>query len=378
MKLKELGDYYIGLTYKPESVSDDGTIVLRSGNIQNGKFDLNDIVRVKANIREKQYVKPGDILMCSRNGSANLVGKSTIIPNISEPMTFGAFMTIFRTPYNRYLSLFLKSKSFRRQLASSKTTTINQITINMLDNIEIDLPEMAVQEERCYKLEALQKVIDSRYEQLKKLDDLVKARFVEMFGDPVVNQFGWAQTSLRDVAQGKLSYGSGASAIDFDGSIRYVRITDINETGELDSDSKSPDKYDDKYLLHDGDILFARSGATVGKTFRYNQEKHGKCIYAGYLIRLVPDISKVLPDYVYWYTKTSYYSSFVEKVQRAVAQPNINAQEYGSLTICVPPLDVQERFVGFIKQVDKSKSVIQKSLEETQLLIDSLMQEYFG
>ena len=125
MKLKDLGDYFIGLTYKPESVTNEGTIVLRSGNIQRGKFDLSDIVRVNTNIRDKLYVKPGDILMCSRNGSAKLVGKSTVIPETDEPMTFGAFMTVFRTPYNDYLKFFFQSDSFRKQLQSSKTTTIN-------------------------------------------------------------------------------------------------------------------------------------------------------------------------------------------------------------------------------------------------------------
>ena len=162
MKLKELGEYFIGLTYKPENISDKGIIVLRSGNIQDGQFDLSDIVRVDTVIREKQFVKPGDILMCSRNGSARLVGKSTVIPVINEPMTFGAFMTIFRTPYNDYLKFFLQSSSFRKQLSGSKTTTINQITIRMLDNIDMDLPGHVERKKRIEKLETLQKIIGLR------------------------------------------------------------------------------------------------------------------------------------------------------------------------------------------------------------------------
>ena len=178
-----------------------------------------------------------------------------------------------------------------------------------------------------------------------------------MFGDPVLNPFGWEQTSLKEVAVGKLSYGSGASAAEYDGECRYVRITDITDNGELNDDIKSPDKYDEKYLLHDGDVLFARSGATVGKTFRYSEEKHGKSIYAGYLIRLIPNKEKVLADYVFYYTKTEYYVSFVKKAQRAVAQPNINAQEYGDLIICVPPIHLQKEFMAFVNQVDKLKFI---------------------
>ncbi len=336
-------------------------------------------------VDEKKYlelkrfnIQGGDIIVSCRG----TIGETFIVPdNAPLGIMHPSIMKIRLKEgvYDKdYFNALLQMRLKKHEAEANGSGVKMAISATELGNELFPLPAINEQKRISNILSKVRKVIDERCREICAFDELIKARFVELFGDPVVNQFGWAQTSLKNVAQGKLSYGSGASAIDFDGSIRYVRITDINETGELDSDSKSPDKYDDKYLLHDGDILFARSGATVGKTFRYNQEKHGKCIYAGYLIRLVPDISKVLPDYVYWYTKTSYYSSFVEKVQRAVAQPNINAQEYGSLTICVPPLDVQERLVGFIKQVDKSKAVIQKSLDKTQLLLDSLMQKYFA
>ena len=183
-----------------------------------------------------------------------------------------------------------------------------------------------------------------------------------MFGDVVINSKNWEQTTLKNVAIGKLTYGSGASAINFNGKIRYIRITDISNDGELNDDMKSPSICDNKYLLNDGDILFARSGATVGKTFCFNKKRYGEAIYAGYLIRMIPDKKRVLPIYVFYYTKTDYYISFISKAQKAVAQPNINAQEYGDLKICVPPIELQNQFAAFVKQTDKSKFGIQKSL----------------
>lgn len=183
-----------------------------------------------------------------------------------------------------------------------------------------------------------------------------------MFGDPVLNPMRWAQTTLKDIAIGKLSYGSSASATQYDGNLRYIRITDITDNGNLNDDKKSPDSFDEKYLLHTGDVLFARSGATVGKTFCYDEIKHGKAIFAGYLIRMIPDTSKVLPIYVFHYTKTEYYMGFVASSQRAVAQPNINAQEYSDLIICVPPLDLQNQFAAFVAQTDKSKFDVQSSV----------------
>ena len=198
-----------------------------------------------------------------------------------------------------------------------------------------------------------------------------------MFGDPVFNEMRWRRCKLKDISIEKLAYGSGASAIDFSG-LRYIRITDIDECGNLKLDKKSPSHYDEKYLLNTGDILFARSGATVGKTFLYSKEKYGPALYAGYLIRLIPNLSLVNPVFVYHFTNTKFYNDFIAKVQNTVAQPNINAKQYSELDFILPPLSLQNEFADFVAQVDKSQLAIQKSLEELETLKKSLMQEYFG
>ena len=140
-KLPELASYSIGLTYKPEQVSESGTIVLRSGNIQSYKIDLTDVVRVDCPIKESIYVQKDDILMCSRNGSAALVGKVAQIKEIHEPMTYGAFMTVIKSEYSDFLYLYFQSKDFREQVSTGKSSTMNQITQNMLDKISIPLPD---------------------------------------------------------------------------------------------------------------------------------------------------------------------------------------------------------------------------------------------
>ncbi len=142
VKLSTIAEYFNGLTYKPENVVNNGTIVLRSSNIQNSGLDFNDIVRVNAKIKDKIFVKDNDILMCSRNGSAKLVGKVALIKNLNEPMTFGAFMMIIRSneKYANYLLNYFKTLAFRRQISTGATTTINQITGAMLDRISLPLP----------------------------------------------------------------------------------------------------------------------------------------------------------------------------------------------------------------------------------------------
>ncbi len=144
--LSEIAKYWNGLTYKPSDVSSDGTIVLRSNNIQGMQLDLSDTVRVKCAISDKKMIKPNDILMCSRNGSARLVGKVALIPELKEEMSFGTFMMIIRSDYYPYLLTYFQLPTFRSQL-STGTTTINQITRYMLDKVFLPVPDAAKMEE---------------------------------------------------------------------------------------------------------------------------------------------------------------------------------------------------------------------------------------
>lgn len=139
VNLSDIAKYYGGLTYKPEQVSDEGTIVLRSCNIQDGHIQLDDVVRVSGLIKERYLVEPNDILMCSRNGSARLVGKAALINEGCEAMSFGAFMMIIRSAYNPYLLSFFSMPAFRTQI-STGTATINQITARMLNGVKLPLP----------------------------------------------------------------------------------------------------------------------------------------------------------------------------------------------------------------------------------------------
>ena len=143
-KLSDMATYYNGLTYKPENVAAEGTIVLRSSNIQNSQLDFADTVRVNCAIKERLMVQKNDILMCSRNGSAKLVGKVALIKDIQEPMSFGAFMMIIRSHYFGYLMTYFQMDTFRQQIKTGATTTINQITGRMLDDVTIPLPPMAL------------------------------------------------------------------------------------------------------------------------------------------------------------------------------------------------------------------------------------------
>ena len=141
-RLNNIGSTNIGLTYSPSDICNDGTIVLRSSNIVNGKIDLSDLVRVKSNIRENQYLQNTDILICARNGSKRLVGKCALFLGIKEPASFGAFMAVYRSSYNRYIYYFLFTDIFRNILASDDSKQINQLTQDMIKNTLLPLPPL--------------------------------------------------------------------------------------------------------------------------------------------------------------------------------------------------------------------------------------------
>ena len=262
-------------------------------------------------------------------------------------------------------------------ISLGRGATFKEISKSITEQIPIPVPPFEEQKAICSLLDKMNRVIEAKKEQLKELDTLAQAIFYDMFGDPVTNEKGWETSTIDTISTEKLSYGSGASAVEYDGQTRYIRITDINDLGDLNEDVKSPSEIDDKYLLKEGDILFARSGATVGKTYCHN-EKNGRCIYAGYLIKMRPNTSTVLPKYIFYYTKSEYYKAFIRNAQNAVAQPNINAKQYGALIIPIPPLPLQQAFAEKVEAIERQKELINQSLREVQTLFDSRMDYWFS
>ena len=174
-RIRNISQSYIGLTYSPSEVSSQGTIVLRSSNIQDGRMVFDDIVRVTKNISEKLLVEKNDIIICARNGSAKLVGKSAIITEITEPMTFGAFMAICKTSLYQYVSIFLQSDLFFSQLRGvSGTTTINQLTQNNFNGFLIAIPPFEEQHRIFEKINDVLPIVEiygNKQKQLNRLND---------------------------------------------------------------------------------------------------------------------------------------------------------------------------------------------------------------
>lgn len=175
-KLKDLGSSIIGLTYSPDDLvgEGEGTLVLRSSNIKNSRIVFDDNKYVKTNIQDKLIVKEDDILICSRNGSKNLIGKCALIDKKTEGCSFGAFMTIYRSHYNKYLFNVFTSYMFKRQIYNNLGATINQITTDNLNNFKVILPPIKEQEKIASILSKVDENIDEYVNKKQKLEELKK------------------------------------------------------------------------------------------------------------------------------------------------------------------------------------------------------------
>ncbi|PIK20460.1 hypothetical protein CTI18_03505 [Prevotella intermedia] len=183
---------------------------------------------------------------------------------------------------------------------------------------------------------------------INSLDSM--SQFIEMFGtldEPKVEV-----KKLIDVVLSSGQYGSNTSATDYqEGKPRYIRITDINDDGSLNDDIKTAEVIEDKYKLIPGDIVFARTGATVGKTYMHET---GNAIYAGYLIKYQMDESKMKPAFMKAFTHSKTYYNWVANSQKIGAQPNISAAQYDKMPVLVPQIEKQEDFLTIYQQADKS------------------------
>jgi type I restriction enzyme S subunit len=175
----------------------------------------------------------------------------------------------------------------------------------------------------------------------------------------------WCLKKLGECIVDNPEYGANSPAIDYTEQLpRYLRITDISESGALlNGDKKSiPEEIAKDYLLKKGDMVFARSGATVGKTYLHKDDKL-KIAYAGYLIKFNTSIDILLPKYLFYFTKSNFYKIWIQTVLRQGAQPNINAQEYCSLKLPIPPIPEQQKIAEILSTWDEAIEKLERLIE---------------
>ena len=279
--------------------------------------------------------------------------------------------------YNRYLYHFLKnSTEYLNSLG--RGATFKEISKRIVENIEIPLPTL---DEQCRIAAVLDKVsglIAKRREQLDKLDELVKARFVEMFGDET--EFDrWPSCTIGDVADICVGVVIKPTQYYADQGIPAFRSLNIGEMRVKDGDwvyfTKEGHQKNQKSVVRKNDVLVVRSGAPG--TACVATEK-----YDGYnavdIIIAHPDNTKVDSTFLAAFTNMPHGMNQIRGRTGGAAQQHFNVGGYKTLRLIMPPMDQQQKFASFVKQTDKSKLTIQQSLDKLEVLKKALMQQYFG
>ena len=284
---------------------------------------------------------------------------------------------------NRYLYWFLKGNTeFLNSLG--RGATFKEISKQIVASIEINVPPMEQQLVAVNNLERIAAIIQLRKQQLQKLDELVKARFVELFGDMFLNSMHWDEKSLDSMAdvvsgitkgrkvkeQNLLEVPYMAVSNVKDGYIDWTTVKTIEATEqEINQYRLLPD---DVLMTEGGDPDKLGRGAIIKKPLE-------NCIHQNHIFRVRLNESVILPSFFAEYLKHQKAKRyFLGCAKQTTGIASINMRQLKALPVLLPPLQLQRQFSVFVEQTDKSKAAIQKALDETQLLCDSLMQKYFG
>ena len=288
----------------------------------------------------------------------------------------------------QYLYYYLKSDFVLQRIKAVATGSVrDNLKLSMLYEFPIELPKLENQRKIVKILDKVSDVIEKKEQELEQLETLVKSRFVELFGDPYVNPLKWKRLKIKDAVtiepqnglykpqSDYVADGTGTPILRIDGFYNG-RVTDFGSLKRL----KCSGMEQQRYLLLEDDIVINRVNSI---------EYLGKCahikglledtVYESNMMRMHFDPEHYNPVYICKLLCSQYiYDQIVNHAKKAVNQASINQKDVLDFNIYRPPLELQNQFADFVVSVDKSKSKIQKSLEETQLLFDSLMQKYFG
>ena len=278
----------------------------------------------------------------------------------------------------RYLYYFCQYFDFERL---NKAVTIPSLTKSDLLKIELELPTIETQKKIVDRLIKVEQIIQLKKRELQKLDTLVKSRFVELFGDPVINSMGWKKALIGDDCfVTKLAGFEYTQYINYEDSGDVVMVKAQNvKNGKLNRKELSfiSNEVSDslpRSQLAPGDVVMTYVGANIGDVAIIDNE---------YKYHLAPNVAKIRPDSerynsIYFMYMLMLLNAYIVKNSADTAKAALGMERIRKLNVFVPPIELQNQFADFVVSVDKSKSKIQKSLEETQLLFDSLMQKYFG
>ena len=352
--LGEIGESFIGLTYKPtDVVSEGGLIVFRSSNIQNGCMDYKDIVRVNKNVKEKLITKKDDLLVCARNGSARLIGKNAILHETDANQTFGAFMMVFRSDKNHFVHQLLNTRRYSSQVSENLGARINQITSSDLSSFEFFFPK---ENSEMNKIAALLDLLDERIATQNKIIDKLQS-LIKGLNDSLYTQHGGeVLTSFSNLGT---SYSglSGKSAQDFGSGkpfITYLNVYSNNVINENDFQYVAIKDGEKQNAVEYGDVLFTLSSETpeevgIGSVYLGKENVYLNSFCFGIHIT---NTKVAFPPYLSYYVSSTAFRKFIYPYAQGSTRFNLCKADFEKASIKLPTLEKQKRIYSILNHID--------------------------
>lgn len=323
-----------------------------------------------------KIAKKGDLLISVRApiGALNIANNQCCIGR-----GLAALTNYTKNIYKDYLWFALLSKI--NELNSKGTgSTFKAINKKILAETDISLPSLEKQKQIAKQLICLNTLLLKRKQQLSKLDQLVKSRFIEMFGEIIKNDRNWPTFQLSEIADSRL--GKMLDSKQQTGTSSFYYLANFNvQWFSIDTSKLNKMDFDIKdqleFQLHDGDVLVCEGGEIGRCAVWHNQIS--PCFFQKALHRIRCKKNFILPDYLTWWFKFNSENKAFENIAGAKATiAHLPGVKLKKLLIATPPIHLQEEFASFVQQVDKVKSSVKQSLETLETLKKSLMQKYFG
>lgn len=366
-----------------------GLPITRIETISSRQVDRNKFgyAGIKDIDKYREYIlQDGDILMSHINSEKHLGKVALYKKQGDEKIIHGMNLLMLRANetlvYPPFATYYFETNMFLNQIQRITKKSVNQasFTVTALKEIEMQLPPLEEQRRISALLDKVSDLIAKRRAQLDKLDLLVKSRFVEMFGDPVINPYGWDTSDLINL--GECKNGMNFHTDDSGVVIHCLGVGDFKDLSLIEDTSKLPtislnEMPSDDYLLANGDIVFVRSNgnkALVGRSVAVYPNDI-PTTFSGFCIRFRIQNPAILPSYLLRVLKTD--SMRKKMAGRGANIQNLNQKILAELRIPIPGLALQEEYELFIKKIDKSKLTVQRSLDKLETLKKALMQQYF-
>ena len=333
--LGEIGDSFIGLTYRPtDVVSEGGLIVFRSSNIQNGCMDYKDIVRVNKNVKEKLITKKDDLLVCARNGSARLIGKNAILHETDANQTFGAFMMVFRSDKNHFVHQLLNTRRYSSQVSENLGARINQITSSDLSSFEFFFPK---ENNEMNKISALLDLLDERIAtQNKIIEDLkkLKSAIIEIEYTPNTKN----TSPIGDVIE-QISKRNKNNAIQNVLSVSN-RQGFIKQSNQFENRNVASEDTSNYKIVEHNDFAFNPARINVGSIARLTTFEKG-IVSPMYICFRTQE--NVAPEYIdYFFESKHFYCEIQKRLEGSVRQC-LSFEGLCNIPLSLPSFEIQQR-----------------------------------